>query len=188
MIEEPPPTTASELEHLHATLEEALGLTRELTEDRQLARLFKVFRAMPAEDRPAILEALEREVAARKLSLATESMSGQSMTPNRHARLYVRAHETSLDRNVFESDEMMIATVRGMRAATLIPAIPEIYASWQSATREAMEQVDQATRTTVEGLVREILGFLVEARALDDGDGATSPVTPDSSDKEAQRS
>jgi hypothetical protein len=157
-----PPTT---LDLLRATLEEALAFTRELGGDPLLSRLLATFRAMPAEDRPVVLEALEREVAARKLSCATEDVSGQSMTPNPNARFYLRAHETGFDRSLLERDEMLIATVRGMRAATLIPAIPEVHAAWRDATREAMQHVDDATRTAVESLVRDVLQFLVDARA-----------------------
>jgi hypothetical protein len=132
---------------------------------------------MPAEDRPAILEAVEREVQARKLSFATEGMSGQSMVPNPHARLYLRVHEAALDRNLLERDEMMIAMVRGMRAATLIPAVPDIYASWRDATREAMEHVDEATRTVTERLMQDVLGCIAAAGAAEPA-AETPAATP----------
>ena len=160
-----PTTESTPLEHLEATLEAALHLTREMTGDQLLSRLLAAFRSMPLEDRGAIIEAVEREVKARKLSLATEGMTGQSMVPNRNARLYLRAHESGFDRNMLERDEMMIATVRGMRAAMFIPAVAEIYASWQDATREAMRQVDEPVRAAVEQLVQEVLRFIAEVRA-----------------------
>jgi hypothetical protein len=178
-----PPTP---LDTLQAALEEALGCARELASDRLLARMLAAFRTMPAEDRPAIIEALEREVTARKLSLAAQEMSGQSMVPNAHARLYLRAHESSFDRSVLERDEMMIATVRGMRAATLIPAVPEIHASWRDATREAMLHVDDATRTVVEGLVREVLRFIADAREADCA-AVAPPPAPSGTDERAAR-
>jgi hypothetical protein len=186
-MDEDPTTDSTPLQHLEATLEAALQLTHEMTADRVLSRLLAVFRAMPAEDRPAIIDALEREVTARKLSLATEGMSGQSMVPNPHARLYLRAHDSTFDRNLLERDEMMIATVRALRAATLIPAIPEVYASWRDATREAMEHVDDAIRAVAERLMHEVLGFIVEARAMED-EAAPPPVTSDSTQKDAQGS
>jgi hypothetical protein len=186
MAEEPPLPIATEIENLQAALEAALHMARELTADQLLARILRVFQTMPAEDRPVVIGALEREVKARKLSAATESMSGQSMVPNPHARVYLRTHESAFDRNVLERDEMMIATVRAMRAATLIPGVPEIYASWQDATREAMQHIDEATRTIVEQLVHEVLGFIADARAAESS--TESPPPAGISQKDAQGS
>lgn len=176
------------LEELRVALEGAVHMARELAANQLFARLLAAFEAMPAQDRPVIIDAIEREVKARKLSAATEGVSGQSMVPNRHARLYVRAHESVLDRNILERDEMMIATVRGMRAATLIPAVPDIYASWREATREAMAHVDEATRTIVERLVHEILGFIAEVRAAECEAEPLPPATAGATPKDAQGS
>lgn len=183
-----PTTNSTALQHLEATLEAALHLTREMAADPLLTRLLAVFRTMPAEDRFAVIEALEREVTARKLSLATEGMSGQSMVPNPHARLYLRAHQSTLDRNLLERDEMMIATVRALHAAMLIPAVPDVYASWRDATREAMQQVDEAVRAVAERLVGEVLGFIGEARATEYEAEVPPPLTPDATQKDAQGS
>jgi hypothetical protein len=183
-----PTTNSTALQHLQATLEAALHLTREMTADQVLARLLAVFRIMPAEDRPAILDAVEREVQARKLSLATQGMSGQSMVPNPHARLYLRVHEAAFDRNLLERDEMMISMVRGMRAATLIPAVPDIYASWRDATQEAMLHVDEATRAVTERLVQEVLGFIAEARAAERAEQAPVPAPSAAAAKDALES
>jgi hypothetical protein len=185
---EEPTTNSTALQHLQATLEAALHLAREMTADQLLVRMLAAFRSMPAEDRPVIIDAIEREVQARKLSLATESMSGQSMVPNAHARLYLRAHESAFDRNLLERDEMMIATVRGMRAATLIPAIPAIYASWQEATREAMQHVDEPTRAVTERLVHEVLRFIAAARAAESAVESLPSLTPDTTQKDARES
>jgi hypothetical protein len=158
-----------------------------MTADELLARLLAVFRTMPAEDRPAVIDALEREVTARKLSLATEGVSGQSMVPNPHARLYLRVHESTFDRNLLERDEMMIATVRALRAASLIPAIPDVYASWREASREAMQHVDEGIRAVAERLVGEVLGFIAEARDSE-REAEASPHTADATRKDAQGS
>jgi len=173
-----PPDGSWALETLQATLEAALGVARELSGDRLLGRLITAFREMPAQDRAVLIEAIEREVKARNLSRATEAVTGQSMVPNPNARLYLRAHETGFDRNLLERDEMMIATVRAMRVATIIPSVPEIHESWRAAVREAMQHVDQATRIVVEQLVVEMLGFVREANAAE-GDAETpTPATP----------
>ena len=181
-----PTTNSTALQHLEATLEAALQLTRDMTADQLLARLLAVFRTLPAEDRPAVIEALEREAAARKLSLATEGVSGQSMVPNPHARLYLRAHATTFDRNLLERDEMMFATIRALRAAQLIPAIPEIYASWRDATREAMQNVDEPIRAVAERLVHDVLAFIAEARR--EAEAEPPPRTADAPQKDAQES
>jgi hypothetical protein len=183
-----PTTDSTGLQHLEATLEAALDLTRSLAGDPVLARLLAAFRLMPADDRAVVVGAIEREVKARKLSLATEAASGQSMVPNPNARFYLRAHESSLDRNLLERDEMTIATVRGMRAATLIPAVPEIHASWREATREATQHVDAATRATVERLLHEVLGFLAAASAAEQGGDAAPPSAPTAPQKDARES
>jgi hypothetical protein len=175
MGDEPSKTPLEQLQH---TLEAALDFARELTADRVLVRLLAAFRAMPAGDRPVVIDALEREVVARKLSFATEGVSGQKMVPNPNARFYMRAHENTFDRSMLERDEMMIATVRGLRVATLIPAIPDVYASWQSATLEAMREVGEATRTTVERLLHELLGFIALARELELAEQPPPPMTP----------
>ena len=177
-----PTTDSTGLEHLEAALAEALELTRTLAGDPVLARLLAAFRLMPAEDRGVVVGAIEREVKARKLSLATEDLSGQSMVPNPNARFYLRAHESSFDRNLLERDEMTIAMVRAMRAATLIPAVPDIYASFREASREAMQHVDEATRAIVERLLQEVAGFIAEARQAEQGGDVPAPPTASRND------
>ena len=85
------------LEQLQTTLEAALVLVRDLADDGLLGRLIATFRAMPTPDRPVIIGVLEREVTGRLLSRATEKAVGQSTYPNPNARLYIRAHESTLD-------------------------------------------------------------------------------------------
>jgi hypothetical protein len=137
---------------------------------------------MPAQDRPVIIDAVEREVKARALSRATDRVTGQSMVPNPNARLYVRTHQSVFDRNLLERDEMMIATVQAMRVASIIPSVADIYASWRDATREAIQHVDEATRAVVERLVLDVVAFLREARSADGGMESPSPATSGSNE------
>jgi hypothetical protein len=109
-------------------------------------------------------------------------VTGQAMVPNPHARLYVRTHESVFDRNLLERDEMMIATIRAMRVASIIPNVADIYASWRDATREAMQHVDGATRAVVERLVLDVLAFLREARTADGSVESSSPATSGSNE------
>ena len=93
----------------------------------------------------------------------------------------------TFDRSMLERDEMMVATVRGLRVATLIPAIPDVYASWQAASLDAMREVDETTRTTVERLLHELLGFIALARELELAEDPP-PVTPGATPERAKGS
>ena len=163
---EPPPNSAAALATLQSTLRAALLLTQELANDPVLGRLLVAFSAMPADDRPVVVKAIEREVKARVLSQGAESVTGYAMVPNPRARLYIRAHQTPVAGNLLERDEMLNASLQTMRLAGVIQAVPEIYASWKDATREAIQRVDPDTRAVVERLMRDVLDLLHEAGAV----------------------
>jgi hypothetical protein len=158
------------LEQLQTTLEAALMLVRELADDGLLGRLIAAFRAMPTADRPVIIGVLEREVTGRLLSRATEKAVGQATYPNPNARLYIRAHESTLDPRAFGRDEMMLADIRGMRIACLIRNVPEVYATWKEAVREAMDHVDERTRSIAEELLHDVLASIADARRASTGE------------------
>jgi hypothetical protein len=155
---------AAALDQLQTTLEAALTLVRELADDGLLGRLIATFRAMPTPDRPVIIGVLEREVTGRLLSRATERAVGQATYPNPNARLYIRAHESTIDPRAFGRDEMMIADIRGMRIASLIRNVPDLYATWKEALREAIEHVDEPTRLVAEELLHDVLAAIAAAR------------------------
>ncbi len=150
---------------LRDRLGEALDLARELATDDLLSRLIAVFRHMPFQDRPVIIGILEREVAGRMLSRATEKAVGQETHVNPNARLYVRAHNSGIDMRIFDRDEMMIADVRAMRIAGLVRNVPQIYDVWKEALRDAVQQVDDETLGNAEQLLRDGLAAIAEARA-----------------------
>jgi hypothetical protein len=160
------------IHQLRAMLDAAAGLVRELANDSVLARLVEAFRLMPFEDRATIVGAIEREVQARRLSCAVEKTTGQSMHPNPHARLYVRAHEKILPRYGLERDELMLAMLRAMRVAPILLA-PEIHEAWRDGTREALEHLDAEIRATVAHLLREALA-MVESDATSTADADVS--------------
>lgn len=167
MGQNPTPDAAEAFAKLQVALETALSFARELASDQLFARIVAVFRAMPPQDRPIIIGVLEREVTGRVLSRATEKPVGQSTHPNPNARLYVRAHQSELNRRHFDRDEMMVADIRAMRIACLIRNVPEIYATWREAVREAMNHVDEETRTIAEQLLHDVLDCIADARAND---------------------
>jgi hypothetical protein len=175
MPKEPIAGIAKALEQLETTLEAGLEISSELTNDQQLRRIIAAFHHMPKDDRPVILGVLEREVTGRVLSRATEKPVGQSTHPNPNARLYVRAHSSGSDRR-YDRDEMMIADIRALRIACLIRNVPDIYATWKDAMREAMEHVDEETRRIAEGLLHDVLACIAQARAADAPEQA--PVAP----------
>jgi hypothetical protein len=185
MPKEPIAGIAKALEQLETTLDAALEISNELTNDQQLRRIIAAFHHMPRDDRPVILGVLEREVTGRLLSRATEKPVGQSTHPNPNARLYVRAHSSGFDRRLYDRDEMMIADIRGLRIAYLIRNVPEIYATWKDAMREAMEHVDEQARTVAEGLLHDVLGCIAQARAADAPEKA--PVAPPAPVKKGPR-
>jgi hypothetical protein len=160
-------------ERLQESLGTALELARELAGNELLGRLIAVFRNMPLQDRSVIVGILEREVAGRMLSRATEKAVQQETHVNPNARLYVRAHSSGIDSRIFDRDEMMIADVRAMRIAGLVRHVPQIYELWKDALREAMQQVDEATRANAEQLLRDGLAAIAEARATEP---ATEPT------------
>jgi hypothetical protein len=128
---------------------------------------------MPLEDRATILNAIEREVQARRLSNATQDATGQSMHPNPHARLYLRSHERVAPRNMLERDELMFAMLSGMRVTPIL-LTPDIHKSWVDGTREAMEHLDETARASVEQLLREALVLLDQVRTAEDRDKRTA--------------
>jgi hypothetical protein len=159
--------TENMLRRLAGLLEDATTLAEDLVRDRTLRRLLETFRLMPLEDRDPIVDAMEREVTARRLSLATEGATGQSMHPNRNARLYLRSHQKVVPRNLLERDELMLAMLQCMHAAPLL-RLPDIHGSWIDGSREALTHVDAATRAAVAGLVREFLALLDDVTSTDE--------------------
>ena len=142
-------------------IEVAARLADAIASDPILHRVIEVFRLMPLEDRATIASALEREVQARRLSLATENATGQSMHANPNARFYLRAHEAVVPRKLLERDELMLAMLSGMRVSPIL-MVPDIHTTWVEATREAIEHLEAPARTAVAQLLREALEMIEE--------------------------
>ena len=149
------------LQELTDVIDRAARLADALANDPVLQRLIEAFRLMPLEDRATVVNAIEREVQARRLSRAMQDATGQSMHPNPHARLYLRSHEKAKARNLLERDELMLAMLSGMRVSPIL-LVPDIHASWLDGTREALEHVDASTRVAVGQLLREVLTLIEE--------------------------
>ena len=154
--------TRATLEQLTEVIEIAAGLADALATDPVLQRVIEAFRLMPLEDRGTVVAALEREVKARRLSLATENVTGQSMHPNPNARFYLRSHEKAVPRNLLERDELMLAMLSMIRVTPLL-LVPDIHAAWTDGTREALEHVEPAARTAMAQVLREVLAMVEES-------------------------
>jgi hypothetical protein len=146
-------------------LEVARTMVRDLTDDPLLSRWMSIYRAMPDDDRETIIGVLEREILGRHLSRGTEKPVGSSTRVNPNARLYIRSHETEFDHRHFDFEQMRVANVRAMRVATIIRYVPGIYALFKQAIRAAMDEVDEPTRETAEGLLHDVLAAIDDARA-----------------------
>jgi hypothetical protein len=161
------------LQELTEVIDVAAKLAESLAADRTLQRLIDALRTAPLEDRDTIVGAIEREVQARRLSRATEDLTGQSMHPNPHARLYIRSHETVVPRNLLERDELMLAMLSGMRVSPIL-LTPDIHAAWVEGTREALEHLDPTARAAVAQLLREALALVEEASQSTESEGRTA--------------
>jgi hypothetical protein len=167
------------LHELTEVIEVAARLADTLANDATLHRVIEALRLMPLEDRAVVATAIEREVQARRLSLATENATGQSMHANPHARLYLRSHESVVPRQLLERDELMLAMLRGMRVTPIL-LVPDIHAAWADGTREAIDHLEPAAREAVAQLLREALVMLEESNQ------ASSPSPPSPEDRAAR--
>jgi hypothetical protein len=153
----------STLEELTDILDVAARLAEALGADPTVQRVIEAFRLMPFEDREVVAEVIEREVRARRLSIASEVATGQSMHPNPNARLYLRSHEkAALPRNLLERDELMLAMLAGMRVTPLL-LVPDVHEAWVDGTRGALEHLEPAARQAAKMLLREALTLVEEA-------------------------
>jgi len=163
----------SALQELVEVIDVAARLAESLAADGLLQRLIDAFRTAPFEDRATLVGAIEREVQARRLSRATEELTGQAMHPNPHARLYIRSHETVVPRNLLERDELMLAMLSGMRVSPIL-LTPDIHAAWVEGTREALEHLEPTARTAVAQLLREALVLVEEQSEGASAEGRTA--------------
>lgn len=148
---------------LRTILAEAARQTETLLSDPLLARLVDVFREMPAEDRTVILDVLEREVAARKLTAAAADMTGQASRPNPNARLYVRHVGAEARREDLDRDEMTLTTLRIMHVVPMIFE-PALHEPWRAAITDALTLAEPAERDALERGCREVVELVAECR------------------------
>ena len=153
----------STLEKLTEVIDVAAKLAEALAGDATVQRVVEASRLMPFEDRTVVADVVEREVRARRLSVATEATTGQSMHPNPHARLYLRTHQKAvMSRNALERDELMLSMLAGLRVTPLL-LVPEVHEAWLDGTRAALEHLEPEARDAAGVLLREALALVEQS-------------------------
>lgn len=158
--DDPPSDALDRLETIQAMLAAALRLVREVEADPLLVRWLASFHAMSPDDRPVVVEAVEREVKASVITHATKGIAGQTMHPNPHARLYLRAMESDVPRVTVETEAMRRATLNAMKAVSVVTSTPEMFAQWKASTAAALAGLDESQRDAVEMLAREFMRLI----------------------------
>jgi hypothetical protein len=157
------------LETLCAVLGSARRLAQELAERPDLSRLLGVFARMPVQDRPVVLEVLEREVDLRTMAQETPTLAAfQIARPNPNARLYFRVSDGELP--PFVSPEEVAQTV--IRWAHILsrataPGL-DLEATWGPAMLQGLRTVPRREREILRQYHRTMLTL------LDQVDGAAT--------------
>ncbi len=151
--------TAGRYEVLRNLLETAQKIAGDLADDPLIERLFAVFARMPAEDREAVLGILEREVDARLLTDAADTMAGIHLRPNPSTRIYVRVidQEEPLNRA-----ETVAASVRAMRLFhRAVGPAPEV---WEANMLGALQELDDEELATIGSFVQLLADLIKRCR------------------------
>lgn len=131
--------------------------------DPLVVRWNQLFGRMPAEDREAIVRAVEHEVDLRLLTMAqgTPIIGMRGMRPNPKARLYVRLIGGRDDLPDLTRDELMRATLRAARIMATVHAPPA--ATFEEATLDAFRVLTPAERGAVRAHNEHMLALLEQA-------------------------
>jgi hypothetical protein len=108
------------LRQLGVVLGAAADIVRELSADRHLPRLLRVFLQLPPPDRAPVLGILEREVAARQASVAAGD--GIVGPPNGLGTIYMRIFENDFETPRVTRDDMVRSTFEATALMTNFPA------------------------------------------------------------------
>jgi hypothetical protein len=153
---------------LAALLQNAAQRVDRLLAEPLLVRLLAVFTKMPADDREVLIGLLEREVQAKLLTDATAgSMTGLSLRPNPHARLYVRVVEPEPPQ---ENEKIVLASIRAMRLVSQV--VGPMRARWRAATIESLRRIEPGEREAVVTFCHDILALAAE---VERGTSTSSP-------------
>ncbi len=152
--------TPDKLAALDKLLEAAEHFVNEVAGDRTFTRLVEVFRRMPREDREVLVPVLEHEVEHRVVNAKMASMTGYTLAPNPHARLYFRVFSTSPPPAAGrDRDDMMVASLRALKTMAQVLS-PTVHDEWLAAAREAAEQLEPHERIAAQRVLSEMLAIL----------------------------
>jgi hypothetical protein len=147
------------------TLQTLLATARELTKailgDTELERLVRAFRSFPEQDRPAILQVLEKDAAWRRIVACTESVTGIAVVPNPHASLYVHVLDQPSPPPIGGDTSARDADVIRLGLQTFVGLIPllfqeAVYAQWTAAARDIVRSASAEARQLAVRLAREV--------------------------------
>jgi hypothetical protein len=157
-------TPGEALSTLAILLDVASRLASDAAGDELLQRLRRVFELMPVDDRPTILQVLEREVELRRFAEGiAEAATGYETRPNPNARLYVRVVTTPEPPPAMTHDELVVVNHRGLRVLRYV--LGSSYAVWRQAMADAVALLDPEERAAARRVLAEALGFLEAADA-----------------------
>jgi hypothetical protein len=147
----------SSIRQLGAVVGAAAGLVRDLSGDRFLPRLLRVFMQLPPHDRGPVRGILEREVAAREASVVAGD--GVVGPPNGLGTIYMRIFENDFETPRVTRDDMVRSTFEATALMTDFPApLAEETERALLAALEALTDAEAAALAAVHDDVIAILG------------------------------
>lgn len=161
--------TARPLDELQALLATARDLAKTLSEDPQLERLLRAFRAFPERDREAILQVIEKDASWRRIVAETDDTTGISVRPNPHASLYVHVIDPPAGLPLDAATAARDADVIRRGVETLVGLIPlllqeAVHEQWTAAARDIAARAEPEVRAHVLRLVHEVERIVAAAR------------------------
>jgi hypothetical protein len=147
---------------LDTLLESAAMLVDDLATDGLFDRLQRAFSRMPAGDREAILEVIEREVECRCFTRGTGDLAtGYETRPNPNARLYLRVVTDERPPPLMDHDELVVANYRGLRVLRFV--LGPLHGVWSSAMATAAALLEPDEREAARQVLSETLAFVEAA-------------------------
>jgi len=153
------------LEALLALLAKAREFAVALAGDPLDERILAAFARLPAPDREAVLEVIERDATWCRIAEQTADTTGITVRPNPQASLYVHvvAPATEPPSEPLRRDVDVI----GFGMAQFVAMLPlffqkGVHAQWTAAARALVARSDAKTREYAARLCREILALLQE--------------------------
>ncbi len=158
------------LDALRTMLDTAGRLVAGLVRDPTLSRLLAAYQGIPAAEREAIVDIIERDVAMRRADTdGSGSLIGMhNVRPNPNARLYVRVVESdSGDVPFLGFEELIVAVTRAARVMhRVMLTTPTADATWKEKVLTTFEALPPEELEAIAWCLRQAIGLIetIEAR------------------------